>query len=114
MEEEIDPAFLDPHRKDTISQHLNRISGLEISLARAWSKARKLPGRHDVVNEWIVEGLRNLVRDGGDVGNSTGENSWQAPSSKREYPARLRTGIVVGIRMKSAHAAIANPSLRIE
>ena len=70
----------DVHRKAWIGKHLNRVAGFKIVLAGAGFSG-ELPRRNLVVDERIIERLRNFMAERGYV-LETGEDAGRNPAGK--------------------------------
>src|SRR5438270_10305680 len=77
----------DVNREDWIRKHFYGIAGFKIVLAGA-GFARELPRRDLVIDEGIIERLRNFMAERGHV-LEAGEDAGRDPTGKSKYPTRF-------------------------
>src|SRR5437016_5880211 len=95
-------------------KHFRRVPSLQVILAdlRRGGYSRELPYRRRIVYKRIIEGLRNFMRQRGNILSAAAENSWRCPACKYGDPALLcRWLIAENIAVETQNAAACNLSL---
>ena len=101
------------NREAWIRKHFNRIAGFKIVLAGA-GFAGELPRWDLIIDERIVERLRNFMAERGHVLES-GKNAGRNPTGKSKYPARFFWDSGVSKeRMESQGAAAPHAAFIVE
>ena len=102
---EIDRLDVDGNRDRGMAQDFQWITGFQIALANTWL-AGELPPGNDVVQERIVECLRDLVAQAGYILKITSEKSRRNPARIDGHPAGLgRAAGIKEVSMEPKHAA---------